>query len=203
GHLQHRGLQVNDRLRAVAHRPRRLGGELQEPQQVALAPALALRLEPRQVLLGERHQVAARRIHLEDQHVPDVLGQAVGEGARGPCASAGCRARSGAAGARAGTPPARAKNASRSAMPSTRRTNPSFPSGSPAETTWSSALTASRTEPSDLCAMRSAAPSVSLKRTPSLSFASRAAMSSSRSATLRNGTRAKSKRWQRERIVSG
>ena len=73
---------MNDRLRAVAHRPRRLGCELEEPQQVALAPALALGSEADQVFICERHQVAARRIHLEDQHVADVLGQAVGEVAR-------------------------------------------------------------------------------------------------------------------------
>ena len=39
--------------------------------------------------------------------------------------------------------------------------------------------------------------------TPSGSAASRFWISSSRSATLRSGTRAKSKRWQRERMVSG
>ena len=81
-HLQQRRLEVDERLRAVAHRPGRFRGELEQPQQVVLAPRPALLLQPLEVLARQRHQVARLRVHLEHQDVADVLAQPLGQVAR-------------------------------------------------------------------------------------------------------------------------
>jgi hypothetical protein len=50
--------------------------------RIALGPAIALRAQPVQLLAARGHEIGAVGIHLQDQHVADVLAQAFGEVAR-------------------------------------------------------------------------------------------------------------------------
>ena len=73
---------MDEGLRAVAHRGEHVGHDAQQPQQVALGPALPLGPQALQVLGARRHQIGAFRIDPEDQEVPEVLGQPLRQVAR-------------------------------------------------------------------------------------------------------------------------
>ena len=191
-HLEHGRLEMDQRLRAVAHRPRHIGDQAEPTEQIVLGPALALRAQALALVPARPRPDPRSGSTLRISS--GGCARPVPRPARADpclCRTRRCSARSGGGWIATYDRLRHAKNASRSAMPSTRRTLLVVHVGLARRDTLSRALTASRIDLS-LGAISRPRPRRALNFHASDPRLARANLLN-RSATRRSGTRAKSK----------